>query len=587
MSNLQKRSVIGIYFSDPKPMGAPFTTLTFVQAYRGIIGYIESQGVKVVIVRGDTYTKKGVFTKYSSWSKKKQKFVTIEKSIHVDLLWVRGSKNTHRKINDIPTCNSKEIDGLCRDKLATYNLFKAFSPRTYIAHSYTEAKEILQKFTSKKIITKPRYGEKSEGVHLIDVDKVEETLYDDWKNILLQEYLDSSGGIPGLFEGTHELKVWLINGEVAGARYKRLHEGHIISSQTRATSGPNTPIDVQKLEPSLHDAIDSIKTALQNNHPSLVRADFVRTEDGYRLIELNSRPSVANSTHDGTDFYWRIGTAIGDALVRSLRSEKDTKLPLIVAAPHAKTTIPAKYRDRVALSEYEVWRMGDPFTGFTSKHYAAFDHIKGDANRILCDLSQGENPTLAFRETDFYGNEVFKEGLEFSEEERVLFLRKYAKAYRSKILKSLKKAHKAGIKQILFVDHHNTASDHPVSRTGTYMPAITVSNGGKRTSGKYDPDTERLLSCPPDYLQTFKEKFEAHTSFTAEINCVYKQSHTIKWLHEEIQPMFPEMKIYCIFLEYDLNLIHNPLSRRNDHLAKALLRNNINRSLDAIIETHF
>ena len=58
------------------------------------------------------------------------------------------------------------------------------------------------------------------------------------------------------------------------------------------------------------------------------------------------------------------------------------KWPLIITAPHGVSTLPAEYRGRCALSEFELWQMSDPFTEETSQHPEAFAIHKAQNHRI-------------------------------------------------------------------------------------------------------------------------------------------------------------------------------------------------------------
>ncbi len=253
------------------------------------------------------------------------------------------------------------------------------------------------------------------------------------------------------------------------------------------------------------------------------------------------------------------------------------KYPLIICAPHACTAVDSGIRARVALSDYQIWKYNDPYTDETSLHPKSFAHIIGDINRICCDLSFGESPARPRRTTDFYGNKLFLTGKSLTNKEYAAFLSKYAESYREAILTAISKLQAEGHKKVLVIDHHNTAGDHPVGATGQYMPMLTVCNGG--TTGK--------TSCPTEYLQTFTQSFEKSFGYPAEINKVYKIGHTIQWLAKSVQKEFPDMELHGFLLEYNLNIIHNSVTRSNDLRAIEKLHKSINKAIDAVFSSHF
>lgn len=258
------------------------------------------------------------------------------------------------------------------------------------------------------------------------------------------------------------------------------------------------------------------------------------------------------------------------------------KKPLIIVAPHAATSVPDSVRDRIALSDYEIWRFGDPFTDETAQHPDAFAVITSKASRVLCDVSHGPRPVKPFRDRSFYGKPIFKPGQEFSKEERAKFLQQHAKVYRRKIRTAVESLVNSGEKKIVLIDHHNTASEHPVGATGDYMPLITFGNGGVHDTGK-EADDDEVYSCPAEVLKTMQKVFKKQTTFPAEINHIYRQSHTIRWLMNDVAPQYADVEFYGIFIEYDLSFIHNPLSRYNDEKAKHVLHTAINACVDAAL----
>lgn len=259
--------------------------------------------------------------------------------------------------------------------------------------------------------------------------------------------------------------------------------------------------------------------------------------------------------------------------------------PLIISAPHACATVSDKIKNRLNLTDYQIWKFSDPFTKETSFYPKAFFHNIGNIHRLCCDLSDGTLPDRPFRVYDFYGNLIYKKGKEFSKKERQYFLDNFAKQFRENIINAISELAKKGYKKILIIDHHNTASDHLAGQTGEYMPIITVCNGGAKNTGKHIKN--EIISCPPKFLKTFKQTFENSLGLPTEINCVYKMSNTIRWLVKSVRPRFPKIELYGIFLEYNLSLIHNPITKTNDLQARDIIHKTINLGIDAIFEKWF
>jgi hypothetical protein len=186
-----------------------------------------------------------------------------------------------------------------------------------------------------------------------------------------------------------------------------------------------------------------------------------------------------------------------------------------------------------------------------------------------------------FREKDFYGRTIFKPGQEFTSEERAAILAQHAKDYRDQIAQSVEKLVAEGQKDILVVDHHNTAGDHPVHHNKAYMPVVTFCNGGLQDTGEQTDD--EVFSASAQHLMTMKRVFEEQTSIPAEINTIYRQSHTLRWVMNDIAPLYEGVRIHGIFIEYNLSMIHNPISKQNDLHALEKLRTAFNAGIDQVL----
>lgn len=307
---------LAIYFSLPKSLDYPLNKKVFFEAYAELIEYWKRKGVQAVIVRGDSYIKEGMFSHYFIWNKQKNTYEKINKPITVDLIWNRDSENKIPRITDCLILNHPDFDDICRDKFHSYKILSEFSAKTFLINSYQNFKKISPKIKTKKIVLKPRYGEGAYGVHILDQETITAKLYTDWKNIILQEFLDSSNGIDGLVKGLHEINISMINGKFAGARIKQPPKGQLISSATGAVVGKVWGIKRQDIPLALWKKVQKIDKKFSDYPLRLFRVDFVYTVNAeYKLIEINSRPGVMHPDKEGKDFYWDFNGVLADTII--------------------------------------------------------------------------------------------------------------------------------------------------------------------------------------------------------------------------------------------------------------------------------
>ncbi len=260
------------------------------------------------------------------------------------------------------------------------------------------------------------------------------------------------------------------------------------------------------------------------------------------------------------------------------------KLPLIISAPHASSKIPKKWRKRMQLSEEQIWHFSDPFTEKTVRHPRAFSFHIAKHHRALGDLNRVPTPESAFRSRDFHhGHKIWKKGKELTVLEQTELLHKNWFPYYDEIFAKMKKLIDNGAKRILFVDHHNTAFDHPAGGRQEYMPAIVISNLGScniggRVSSRGD------VSIPAAALKFFQKALFEEVGLMAEINQVYHGGYSIRWVTENAKKIDPKVKVFGVQFEYNLGLIHNTLSKKNDLVAMEILRKKVNRAIVQLVK---
>lgn len=263
------------------------------------------------------------------------------------------------------------------------------------------------------------------------------------------------------------------------------------------------------------------------------------------------------------------------------------KHPVIITAPHTWGKIPKTIKERIALSDFEIWQMHDPFTNETCIYPNAFAIHQAKTHRILGDLNRCQDATDIFRETDFYDRKIWKNKQALTKKEKRQFMQDIWQPYRDAIKKSFHDLSAAGAKKILFIDHHNTATDHPANK-GRYLPPITIGNFGNKNGEQIENDNENQITSSPIIINAFQQALEkAIPEITVEINTVYKGSSLVKFVQEIIKPEIPNCEIHAIILEYNLNLIFNPLSKKTDIVAKNQLHKGINKAILSLIKSHF
>lgn len=291
-----------IYFSDPWVLDYPLNKKVFFESYAEVIEAIEKEWINVVILRNDSYIWNWVFSHYFVWDLSNYK--RIDEKVKIDLLWNRDSENIIPDINDLEMLNRPEFDEICRDKIKTYEVFKDFSAKTFLLNSFSDLENYIWEIETDKIVLKPRAWEQCKWIYVIDKSEMHKWLYENWKDILLQEFLDSSIWINWLVEWLHEIQVFCINWEFAWSRVKQPAKWSFISSATWSNIWTVRWLKRSEVPNELLKEIKKLDSLILNYPLRLYRADFVNTKKWYKMIEINSRPWVMHKDKEWKEFYW-------------------------------------------------------------------------------------------------------------------------------------------------------------------------------------------------------------------------------------------------------------------------------------------
>ncbi len=255
-------------------------------------------------------------------------------------------------------------------------------------------------------------------------------------------------------------------------------------------------------------------------------------------------------------------------------------LPIVLVAPHSKSTIHDELKDRFALSDYEIWKCSDPYTDQLDEFTCASSIHKADISRLVCDLNRAPNIEDSFREFDFFGRTAFNKGDEFTTHEKESFLMKYWYPFHQGVVDSVQRLDEEDHEVILLVDYHNTSGDHALNRNNDYMSSMIFSNlGSEDAYDNYDG-----LSIPYDYLFELQDSITDQLGISVEINRIYKGGYNLYWYAHLKDILDINAKIYAVQIEYNLDYVFNPTTQTFDENALRIMQEALNNGLVGMYE---
>lgn len=296
------KKTLAIYFSDPEPMGYPLNKPYYLERYEKIISDLEIHGINVIIVRGNDYIKNGYFKQGWKLVNGKLKEATGERyengeAIHADLIFNRDDKNTIPVIYDCNIINHPEFDQLCLDKAKTFETLPEISPKTVLINSYKEYLEKTKKWDMKPedlIVLKKNFESEGRGTFVRPVSSITKSLFHEWSDVIAQEFLDSSVGIPGITNGLHDLRIRVVNGKPINAFLRTPKKGSYVANLTQG--GKGVPISLEDVPTETMNLVHKIDKKIKKYFPIVYAADFINSDKGFKLLELNSRPGLEDAS---------------------------------------------------------------------------------------------------------------------------------------------------------------------------------------------------------------------------------------------------------------------------------------------------
>jgi glutathione synthase/RimK-type ligase-like ATP-grasp enzyme len=277
---------IGVFFNEAGFNEYPFNDPDYREAYADLGEVLHRKGVSYYLFRSPaTYLGANQFSR--GWLYGNGRFEEVEGPIEVDLIYRKGSKLV--PTDDANVLNKRAIEQLCSDKMRICELFPELFPRTLRTDDEAQARSALEKVGTDWVVLKPVdgwggskiwIGPKSEAMEHIEPYPV-----------LIQEYIDTSGGIPGFPGLKHDFRTIIMNGKVLTTFLRIPKEGSFISNVGKGGHVIVVPPEKCPAEPLEFARI--VDKEFQKYGNRMYSVDCAMDRSGtWKLIELNDQPGL-------------------------------------------------------------------------------------------------------------------------------------------------------------------------------------------------------------------------------------------------------------------------------------------------------
>jgi glutathione synthase/RimK-type ligase-like ATP-grasp enzyme len=286
-------SSIGVFFNDPEFEGYPFDDNGYKAAYTHLASVLERKGCTMYIVRGmSAYVSGNTFSR--GWRFAQGQFQEVTAPFTVNLIYNKGSKFVPTA--DASVLNKREMDIICRDKMRSYALFADLFPRTLLADDAPAAQEALASMGTPTVVLKPSDGWGGSKIWIGPKEDAMEHVQP--FPVMIQEFIDTSAGIPGYPNLKHDFRMIIMNGHPLFTFLRVPKEGSLVSNVGKG--GRVIVVPAEQRPQGALSLIPQIDAKFERFGNRMYSIDCGLDRSGtWKLIELNDQPGLMTSQECG------------------------------------------------------------------------------------------------------------------------------------------------------------------------------------------------------------------------------------------------------------------------------------------------
>jgi len=281
---------VGMCFSRPLQGNDPLGHIgKKLPAYLRLLELCQEKDWEVFVLTRKTYEGGGIFN--GAWQFDRHKFSRVKEPVKIDLVYDRtgGVKFPPEEPSGPIVVNRRDFKLLCWDKWLAYRKTSRFMPKTIWVGERQNLASVLPKIKTNWVVLKPYNGLKGIGIFIGPKEKALSFEFPEkHPRYIAQEFIDTSGGIPGIVEGLHDLRVAVTNGEAVWSHVRTPPSGSFQANV--AQGGKIKEIACTKLPAVVKQITDQIASRFYKayDNPSYT-LDFGMTKEGPLIFEFNDQ----------------------------------------------------------------------------------------------------------------------------------------------------------------------------------------------------------------------------------------------------------------------------------------------------------
>lgn len=309
---------IGVFFGDPGKLDYPFNKAMYYESYRDFTAFCAERGVDLVIVRGAT-SYLGSMHFSHGWRFVGDELREITEPLTVDCIYNKELAHGLRTDPGDVVVNDPLFDRIARDKWLTYQAFPGLMPPTYRIDADTW-QLVFDQIETDTVVLKPVAGTEGVGIIVQDKTTIDLPSLGLTEPYIAQPFVESSGGIPGLCEGRHDLRVIVFGGRPTLAFLRMPRPGGVVSNLSQG--GSARVVELTDVPTQIMESVRQIDDHYRSYRSRIYTADFLMKDGRAYLIETNTRPGFPHPDVHGQAFTQTFYTGLLEVLSAALSQSR-------------------------------------------------------------------------------------------------------------------------------------------------------------------------------------------------------------------------------------------------------------------------
>lgn len=288
-----RRSCVIIFTPFPEERTKNFTGPVFQKAYEAFFRLSEQSGLTLYRASLNWYdAEENHFSPV--WAFEDNAWV-LKESIVPDVIYDKSASDTESLSKKqilaerFPFLNNPEFTLHAGSKLLASQAFPEFFKPYFLVHSQEELTSTLSMISGDMVVVKPERG--NGGAGIIVAQKQEILNQNHTFPLLVQEFIDSSAGIPGVMQGLHDLRLIFTNEELIYSYYRTPKSGSYLANV--AQGGKQTIVPKDKIPQSVEPIVQAVQNQYKEFTSKIYTIDIMFDRSGQPwIVELNTMPGL-------------------------------------------------------------------------------------------------------------------------------------------------------------------------------------------------------------------------------------------------------------------------------------------------------